>query len=238
MPLFVGTSGFAYPKWKGSFYPEKLPAKQFLRYYAEHFRSVEINNTFYKLPTTAALEAWAAEVPADFRFPLKAPQLITHIKRLKDVAEPVAAFVAVAAALKERLGPLLFQLPPNMKKAVPRLTAVLELVPASFRVAWEFRHPSWFDDDVYTALREHQAALCVAEADDDLEVPLVATAGWGYLRLRREKYTAPALKKWVTRVREQAWADTFVFFKHEDTGTGPRFAKDFLRHAEPPEPGR
>lgn len=231
MTLFAGTSGFAYPKWKGAFYPDKLPAKQFLRFYGERFKAVEINNSFYRLPTAAALEAWAAAVPADFRFALKAPQLVTHVKRLKDVAEPVAAFVLVAEVLKERLGPLLFQTPPNLKKDVPRLKDVLRLVPSPNRVAWEFRHPSWFDDEVYAVLRKHNAALVIADADDDPEVPFVATADWGYLRLRREAYTSPALKKWLTRVQEQAWADTFAFFKHEDTGTGPKFAATFLGHA-------
>lgn len=232
MTLFVGTSGFAYPKWKPSFYPAGLPARQFLRYYGEHFRSVEINNTFYRLPTAAALEAWAADVPADFRFVLKAPQLITHIRRLKDVAEPVAEFVKVSAVLKERLGPLLFQLPPNLKKDMDRLTGLFALMPAGIRVAFEFRHTSWFDAEVYTLLRDHSAALCIADADDDLEVPFEPTAGWGYLRLRREKYTPAALKKWVAKVQEQAWADTFVFFKHEDTGTGPKFATQFLKLAD------
>ena len=228
MTLFVGTSGFAYPKWKGSFYPEKLPAKQFLRFYAEHFRSVEINNTFYALPKASALEAWAAEVPADFRFVLKAPQKVTHIKRLKECGELVAEFVALAAVLKERLGPLLFQLPPNLKKELPRLREFLGLLPAAVRVAFEFRHVSWFDDEVYAALRERNAALCIADAED-LSVPFEPTADWGYLRLRREDYTAAALKKWAKQVREQAWGEAFVFFKHEDTGTGPKFGKQFLK---------
>ena len=232
MTLYVGTSGFSYPKWKPSFYPAELPAKQMLRFYAEHFRTVEMNSTFYRLPTAASVEAWLPHVPAAFRFVLKAPQLITHIRRLNDAADALTAFREVAAVLKDRLGPLFFQLPPNFKKDVPRLRDFFALLPPDLRTAWEFRHPTWFDDEVYALLRQHNAALCIADADDDLEVPYVATADWGYLRLRRESYTTPALKKWVTAVQDQPWTDTFVFFKHEDTGTGPKFATKFLELAE------
>jgi uncharacterized protein YecE (DUF72 family) len=231
MNLFVGTSGYAYPKWKGSFYPDDLPAKQFLRYYGEHFRSVEINNSFYRLPTPSVLEAWANDVPADFQFALKASQRITHIQRLKEVQDSVKAFVKVATALKRRLGPLFFQLPPNLKKDLPRLRELLFHVPPHIRIAFEFRHSSWFDDEVYTLLWECSAALCIADAEDALTVPLVATADWGYLRLRRDHYTPAGLKKWVNLVQEQDWQDTFVFFKHEDTGTGPKFARKFLNLA-------
>jgi uncharacterized protein YecE (DUF72 family) len=185
MKIQVGTSGYSYKEWKGSFYPEKLPDKQMLHYYAERFKTVEINNTFYRMPKAAVLEAWASEVPADFQFVLKASQRITHMQRLKDCDESVSYFLEVAGTLKERLGPLLFQLPPNMKKDVPRLRTFLALLPSSRRSALEFRHASWFDDEVYQLLRDHNVALCIAEAEDDLEVPFMATAGWGYLRLRR-----------------------------------------------------
>lgn len=231
MTLYVGTSGYSYPKWKGSFYPAKLPAKQMLRFYAERFRAVEANNTFYALPKPAALEAWAGDVPAGFRFVLKAPQKITHIQRLRDAGDAVAAFLEVGGALKGRLGPLFFQLPPNFKKDVPRLAAFLDLLPSGCRAAFEFRHPSWFDAEVFGLLRERHVALCVADADDELEVPFVATAGWGYLRLRRAEYDDAALKAWVERVTGQGWGEAFVFFKHEDTGTGPRFAARFLELA-------
>jgi uncharacterized protein YecE (DUF72 family) len=231
MNLYVGTSGYSYKEWKGTFYPRDLPARQMLRYYGEHFRTVEINNTFYRLPAAAALEAWAGEVPAGFRFVLKAPQQITHRQRLKDTGESVSNLLEVAEALKKRLGPLLFQLPPNMKKDGPRLREFLALLPRRRRVAFEFRHPSWFDDEVFGLLRDHQAALCIAEAENDLEVPFVATAGWGYLRLRRLDYGDAELKKWVKRVRKQAWRDAFVFFKHEDEGKGPQLAKRFLELA-------
>jgi uncharacterized protein YecE (DUF72 family) len=228
MKLFVGTSGFAYKEWKGTFYPAGLPAGRMLRHYGEHFRSVEINSTFRGLPAPSVLEGWAGEVPADFKFVLKAPQRITHIKRLKDVDDTVSQLVTVAAALKSRLGPLLFQLPPNFKKDVPRLRDFLALLPARRRAAVEFRHASWFDDEVFAALRDRRAALCVADAGDDLDVPFAATADWGYLRLRRPDYTDADLQSWAERIRAQRWRDVFVFFKHEDEGKGPRFAQRFL----------
>jgi uncharacterized protein YecE (DUF72 family) len=228
MNLYVGTSGYSYKEWKGTFYPKGLPDKQMLRSYGERFRTVEINNTFYRLPKASVLEAWAGEVGADFKFVLKAPQRITHRQRLKDAGDSVSDLLEVAGALKKRLGPLLFQLPPNLKKDVPRLRAFLGWLPAQRRAALEFRHPSWFDEEVLGLLRAHRAALCIAEGEDQLEVPFVATADWGYLRLRRPDYGDAELKTWVKRVRKQKWRDTFVFFKHEDEGKGPRLAKRFL----------
>ena len=227
MKIQVGTSGYSYKEWKGSFYPEKLPDKQMLRYYAERFKTVEINNTFYRMPKAAVLEAWASEVPADFHFVLKASQRITHMQRLKDCDESVSYFLEVAGTLKERLGPSLFQLPPNMKKDVPRLRTFLALLPSSRLSALEFRHASWFDDEVYQLLRDHNVALCIAESEDDLEVPFVATAGWGYLRLRRADYDARALRDWAKRVQDQDWSAAFVFFKHEEEGKGPQLAGRF-----------
>ena len=231
MNLYVGTSGYSYKEWKGTFYPEDLPAKQMLRFYGERFRTVEINNTFYRMPKASVLQAWAGEVPADFQFVLKASQRITHIQRLKDASDSVSYLLEVAGELKERLGPLLFQLPPNLKKDVPRLRDFLALLPSQRRAAFEFRHQSWFDDEVFGLLRDHQAALCIAEAENDLEVPFVATAAWGYLRLRRPDYGDAELKTWVQKVRDQDWREVFVFFKHEDQGTGPRLAKRFLELA-------
>jgi uncharacterized protein YecE (DUF72 family) len=228
MNLYVGTSGYSYKEWKGAFYPKDLPEKQMLRFYSEHFRSVEINNTFYRMPEASVLEAWAREVPTDFRFVIKAPQLITHRKRLKDAGDSVSQLLEVAGALKGRLGPLLFQLPPNMKKDVPQLDAFLASLPGRRRAAFEFRHPSWFDEEVFELLRRHQAALCIADADDDLKVPFVATADWGYLRLRRPDYGDVEIETWVKRVRDHDWQDVFVFFKHEDEGKGPQMAKRFL----------
>jgi uncharacterized protein YecE (DUF72 family) len=231
MNLYVGTSGYSYPKWKGVFYPQKLPVKQMLRFYGEHFRTVEINYTFRRLPAASVLETWAGAVRADFQFVLKAPQQITHVQRLKDASASVARFLDIAGQLKERLGPLLFQLPPTLKKDAPRLRAFLALLPLERRVAFEFRHPSWFDDEVFGLLRAHGAALCLADADDDFTVPVVATAAWGCLRLRRPDYDDTALKTWVKCVRQQGWQGAFVFFKHEDEGKGPQLAKRFLELA-------
>jgi uncharacterized protein YecE (DUF72 family) len=228
MNLYVGTSGYSYKEWKGSFYPEDLPDKQMLRFYGERFRSVEINNTFYRMPKAAVLEAWAADVPADFKFVLKAPQRITHMQRLKDAEDSVSYFMKVTIAIENRLGPLLFQLPPYFHKDAPRLREFLKLLPPDRRAAFEFRHQSWFDPEVFALLRDHQAALCIAEAENDLEIPFESTADWGYLRLRRPDYGDPELKAWSDRVRQQNWKDAFIFFKHEDEGKGPLMAKRFL----------
>jgi len=228
MNVYVGTSGYSYPEWKGSFYPAKMAAKQMLGFYAARFRTVEINNTFYRPPVGSVLEAWAGQVPADFRFVLKAPQEVTHVRRLTGAGELVSSLLEAAGTLKDRLGALLFQLPPNFKKDVPRMRAFLALLPAGCRAAMEFRHPSWFDDQVFALLRDHQTALCVADAGDDLEVPFVATADWGYLRLRRPDYDDAALTAWAARMKAQAWRDCFVFFKHEDAGKGPQMASRLL----------
>jgi uncharacterized protein YecE (DUF72 family) len=228
MRVLAGTSGFSYKEWKGSFYPEDLPAEEMLAYYAAKLPAVEINNTFYRMPKPALLEGWAAQVPADFRFILKASQRITHRKRLKEAGDEVAYFFQTAATLGDRLGPTLVQLPPNLKKDLPRLEAFLGVLPEGARAAFEFRHASWFEDDVYAALRAKGAALCIAE-DEELATPLVATAPWGYLRLRRQDYDDAAVAAWAEKVRGQAWSEAFVFFKHEDAGSGPRLAADFLQ---------
>jgi uncharacterized protein YecE (DUF72 family) len=231
MELYVGTSGYSYPKWKGSFYPKRLPAKQMLSYYSQSFQSVEINYTFSRVPTIAVLETWAGAVPATFQFVLKAPGQITHRKRLKDAGAALSNFLEIARKLKKRLGPLLFQVPPNFQKDVPRLRAFLALLPRGRRVAFEFRHPSWFDSEVFGLLRKRRVALCIADADDDLKVPFVATTDWGYLRLRRPEYDDAALRKWVRQMRKQDWRDAFVFFKHDDVGKGPAMAKRFVELA-------
>ena len=231
MNLYLGTSGYSYKEWKGPFYPEDLPEKQMLRFYGERFRTVEINNTFYRMPKESVLEAWANEVPADFRFVLKAPQRITHMQRLKDAGDSVSYFLRVAGTLNERLGPLLFQLPPFLKKDLPRLREFLALLPRHRRATFEFRHESWFEEEVFALLREHQIALCIAEAEDGVEVPFVSTADWGYLRLRRPDYGDAELKTWAKRVQGQSWRDAFIFFKHEDEGKAPQMAKRFLELA-------
>lgn len=231
MDLYVGTSGYSYKEWKGKFYPEKLPQKQMLPYYGERFRSVEINATFFAVPKTSVLEGWANAVPEGFKFVLKAPKQITHVQGLKDAGDALARLLEGAATLNERGGPLLFQLPPTAKKDVPRLCSFLALLPPRCRAAFEFRHASWFDEEVFGLLREHHAALCLAEADNDLDVPFVATADWGYLRLRRPDYGDAELKTWAKRVRKQNWREAYVFFKHEDEGKGPQMAKRFLELA-------
>jgi uncharacterized protein YecE (DUF72 family) len=241
MNFYVGTSGYSYPKWKGRFYPAKMPAKQMLGFYAGRFRAVEINNTFYRPPVVSVLDAWASQVPADFRFVLKAPQEITHIRRLADVGALVASLLEAAGSLQERLGPLLFQLPPNFKKDASRLRAFLALLPSGCRAGIEFRHPSWFDDEVFGLLRDHQTALCVADAGDDLEVPFEPTADWGYLRLRRPDYDDVDLAAWAARLKAQRWRDCFVFFKHEDTAQGTQLAArllDILAKGLPPKAGQ
>jgi uncharacterized protein YecE (DUF72 family) len=228
MILHVGTSGYSYKEWKGSFYPADLPVTKMLRFYGERFDTVEINYTFQGIPRASVLESWAAAVPVGFQFALKAPMQITHRRRLNDAGEAVAQWFEVAGVLKERLGPMLFQLPPNLAKDVSRLRDFLALLPSGGRAAFEFRHPSWFDDAIFAVLRDHGVALCLAEVEDDLDVPFVATADWGYLRLRRPDYGPRELSSWARRIREQDWRDAFVFFKHEDQGRGPRLAKRFL----------
>ena len=232
MNLYVGTSGYSYKEWKGSFYPVDLPADHMLRCYAKQFNAVEINNTHYRFPRASVLSKWATDVPAGFRFVLKAHKRITHSRRLKEVGDTLTDLLEVTTVLKKRRGPLLFQLPENFRKDVPRLRDFLALLPATTRAAFEFRHESWFDDDVFDALGDHDTALCIAEAEDGVEVPFVSTAKWGYLRLRRPDYRDVDLKKWATRVQQQKWRDAFVFFKHEDEGIGPKLAGRFLKFAE------
>jgi uncharacterized protein YecE (DUF72 family) len=227
MQLYVGTSGFSYKEWKGTFYPSDLPAKRMLSYYGERFPAVEINNTFHRMPKSSVLEAWAAEVPAGFRFVLKAPQRITHLERLKNTSGSLAVLLEVSAALNDRLGPLLFQLPPGMKKDMERLRAFLSELPQGRRAAFEFRNASWFDEEVFGLMRNHGAALCIAEADTGPDIPVVATADWGYLRLRREDYGDAELIAWAERTRAMGWREAFVFFKHEDAGKGPAMAGRF-----------
>jgi uncharacterized protein YecE (DUF72 family) len=235
MNYFVGTSGYAYKEWKGHFYPAELKAADYLRYYASQFRTVEINNTFYRMPTEKLLVGWAEQVPEDFTFVLKASQKLTHRKRLKECGEELQYLVRTSAILGAKLGPTLVQLPPNLKKDLPRLQDFLTLVPPTFRTAFEFRHESWFDEDVYGLLRAHDAALVAAETDpeeSELAVPFVATASWGYLRLRRKAYDEAALAAWAAKITGAGWREAFVFFKHEDEATGPKLAAAFIRRLE------
>lgn len=230
MRVRAGTSGFSYKEWKGTFYPEELPNEEMLAYYARRLPACEINNTFYRMPKREVLSGWAAQTGEDFRFVLKASRRITHQGRLKEVAEPVDFLIRATTALGERLGALLFQLPPHLKKDLDRLRAFLDLIPDDRRAALEFRHPSWFDDDVLETLRAHNAALCVAE-DEEAAAPRAATADWGYLRLRRQDYDDDAIEGWADWTRAQEWGEVYVFFKHEEAGTGPRLALRFMEAA-------
>ena len=220
----IGTSGYSYAEWKGNFYPEKMAAKDMLRFYAERFPTVEINNTFYRMPKEALLQGWAEQVPETFTFVIKASKRITHDKRLKECGELLTYLFGVTSTLGSRLGPLLFQLPPNFKKDVPRLKSFFDEMPEHRRVAVEFRHASWFDDEVYETLRGQRAALCVADTGEEPAAPLVATTDWGYLRLRREDFSDKDLREWARRIREQPWEDAYVFLKHEEEGKGPKLA--------------
>jgi uncharacterized protein YecE (DUF72 family) len=221
MRLSTGTSGFAYKEWKGSFYPERLSDSAMLAYYAARFPAVEMNNTFYRMPPGNVLAQWAEQVPEGFRFVLKASRSITHMRRLNAAsAEPLGRLVANSAVLGDRFGAFLFQMPPNMKRDIERLRDFLAMLPAGWRSAFEFRHESWFTDATYDALREHDAAFVIAHSAET-ETPFEATADWGYLRLRGEKYAPAKLREWAQRVADASWTDAYVFFKHEDAGTGP-----------------
>jgi len=229
MDLYVGTSGYSYKEWKGNFYPEDLPDKEMLQFYGSSLSTVEINNTFYRLPKESVLKSWADQVPPHFRFAVKASQRITHIKRLKEAGDETEYLLRILRVMGPRLGCILFQLPPNFKKDLPRLEQFLKQIPGDTRAAFEFRHASWFDDEVYACLKENSCALCIADADDELDIPIVCTANWGYLRLRREQYSGADLKKWMKQIQIQNWEKAFVFFKHEDAGTGPKLAAQFMK---------
>ena len=221
--IWVGTSGYNYPEWKGTFYPATLRPAAMLGYYAERFSTVEINYSFYRMPTPAMVRAWALATPAAFVVTLKAPRRITHDRRLHDVGDPVALYLEAAAALGAKRGPLFFQLPPTFKKQTERLRDLLALIPHGTRCAFEFRHPSWFADDVYDTLRAHDAALCIADTEAGA-TPDVVTASWGYLRLRDVDYDDTQLAAWGRTVQRTEWKDSYVYFKHEETASGPRLA--------------
>jgi uncharacterized protein YecE (DUF72 family) len=240
MQVLAGTSGYSYKEWKGAFYPEKLPAGAMLRFYGRHFRTVEINNTFYRMPAEAMLSRWSEEVPDGFAFALKAPRRITHEKRLRDAESDVGAFLQRSAALGAKLGPLLFQLPPFLKKDLPRLEDFLRLLPPDPPVAFEFRNVSWHDDAVHAALRARGAMICIADTDEG-ETALASTAACGYLRLRRAHYDDRDLRVWAERIAAQPWTRAYVYFKHEDGALGTRFARRFEElwravHGETPSP--
>jgi uncharacterized protein YecE (DUF72 family) len=226
MSFYVGTSGFSYKEWKGVFYPEKLPEKGRLSFYASQLTAVEINNTFYRMPKREVIRNWASETPDNFRFIIKASRRITHFKRLKETDEQMGYLITNTDVLEDKLGAILFQLPPNMHRDDERLKNFVSLIPDGSPAAIEFRHESWFDDTVFECLRERNIAICHADSEDS-GLPFAVTADWGYLRLRKPRYDVRALKKWARAADEAGWDNCYVFFKHEDEAAGPKMAMKF-----------
>jgi uncharacterized protein YecE (DUF72 family) len=231
MSIWIGTSGYNYPEWKGSFYPETMPAAKMLPYYAERFPTVEINYTFYRAPNEKILEGWNKATPDRFKLTLKAPRRITHDSRLRDCAGPLARFLETAATLGDKLGALLFQLPPNLKKDTVLFDTFLDAFPPRVCAAFEFRHPSWLDEEIYTRLRARNLALCVADSEK-LSTPLEVTADYAYFRLRDEGYQPDDIARWAESIREKTadCQEVFVYFKHEEQGKGPEFARLLMQN--------
>jgi len=228
--IWVGTSGYNYPEWKGSFYPSDLAAAKMLPYYAARFPTVEINYTFYRMPNEKLVSGWAGQTPEPYRLTLKAPRRITHDSRLKNTGDLVAGFCRVAASLGPKLGALLFQLPPNFKKDLAVFDAFLADLPPNVCAAFEFRHPSWFDDEVFARLSARNLALCVSDSEK-LSAPVKVTADYAYFRLRDEGYTPDHIARWADTIAKETSAckDVFVYFKHEEEGKGPEFAQLLMR---------
>ncbi len=229
--LIAGASGYSYKEWQGSFYPEKIKPDAMLAWYAERLPTVEINNTFYQMPKAAVLETWSNATPETFRFAIKASRRITHDARLKpeDAAGSLEYLYRNLASLGTKRGPVLFQLPPFLKKDLARLSGFLALLPEGHRAAFEFRNESWFADDVYDALRQAGASLCLSEREDNAPPPLVETAPFGYIRLRLEEYAEDDLKRWAERLMATAWREIYVYFMHEPTA--PTYATSLLQFA-------
>jgi len=227
MEIRVGTSGFSYAPWKGRFYPRDLPAARMLSYYSGIFSTVEINNTFYRMPTPALLTGWLGQVPQTFRFSLKAPQRLTHTRAIAQSSERIPGFLEVAATLGEKLGPILFQFPPFLKKDLEQLKEFLSRVPEGTLAALEFRHESWFDEELYQLLSDRGVALCLAETDKT-SPPEIGIGPFGYFRLRKTEYDDAALRGWQGFLDKQNWGQAYVFFKHEDEARGPEFASKLV----------
>jgi uncharacterized protein YecE (DUF72 family) len=229
--LRAGASGYSFKEWRGTFYPDKIKPEDMLAYYSERLPTVEINNTFYRMPKAAMLESWAATTPEQFKFAIKASRRITHIARMKveSAAEPLGYLYRNLAALGAKRGPVLFQLPPNLKKDLPRLVAFLGMLPTDHSATFEFRNDTWFDDDVYAALNTAGAALCLSEREDNAPPPLVETAPWGYVRLRLETYSDDDLRRWARTLEATSWRDIHVYFMHEPTA--PAYAQALMRFA-------
>jgi uncharacterized protein YecE (DUF72 family) len=227
MKLFVGTSGFGYKEWQGQFYPEKISPKEMLHFYAQRFSTVEINNTFYRQPTEVVLNSWADQVAENFIFAFKAPQIITHFKRLQNVEEETRYLFRTLKILEQRLGPVLFQFPKNFKANRPLLEDFLTLIPASSPCAFEFRSPTWLTADIGDLLRSRDFSVCTPDSDETPAAEIIDTASWGYMRLRRPDYTEIELTRWLERILAQSWEKAFVYFKHEGTAKGPSAASLF-----------
>jgi uncharacterized protein YecE (DUF72 family) len=230
MIALVGTSGFQYTAWRGTFYPEKFPPAKMLSFYAERFLTTEINYTFYRIPSGKTMGVWDSATPELFQFGLKAPQKVTHIAKLRNCEELMGIFQRVILGLGSKLGPVLFQLPPNFKKDAALLNEFLGSLSSGIRVAFEFRHVSWLDDEIFALLRDHKAALCIAETSD-FAIPSVVTTDFGYLRLRREDYKQEDIVRWAKflETQEKIWSHAFVYFKHEDSGIGPQLAAQLIK---------
>ena len=238
MRTWIGTSGYNYPEWKGSFYPEKIPAAKMLSFYAANFATVEINYTFYRVPNEKILSGWSRETPDSFRLTLKAPKRITHIAKLRDCTDLLEYFLRTAATLGPKLGAILFQLPPYFRKDLAILDAFLEQLPARLCAAFEFRHASWMDGEVFERLRSRNLALCVADSEK-FSTPVEITASYGYFRLRDEGYTPQDLQRWAQVIHDSTSAcdDVFIYFKHEEAGKGPQFARLLLQALSAISPG-
>jgi uncharacterized protein YecE (DUF72 family) len=225
--VHTGTSGYAYKEWKGGFYPEKMSPKAMLPFYAERFKAVEINNTFYHMPTESVIKSWAEQVPEDFVFGFKAPQRITHIKRLRNVEQETEYLFTTLSILEQRLGPVLFQFPKNFRADIALLEDFLHLLPSNRDCAFAFRNPNMFGTEFLDLLRENSRGLCLEDADETPIDEIISTANWGYLRLRRTDYTEDDLARWADRILAQQWEKAFVFFKHEEEAIGPKLAMRF-----------
>jgi uncharacterized protein YecE (DUF72 family) len=232
MKIFVGTSGYGYKEWKGKFYPEKISPDEMLRFYSERLGAVEINNTFYRMPKENVLTSWAEQVPDDFVFALKAPQVITHLKRLKNVDTETEYLFRTLSVLEGKLGPVLFQFPKSFHADRTMLEDFLSLIPGNTSCAFEFRSPSWLDADILNLLRGNGCSLCIADVDEDPASEIISTALWGYLRLRRSDYTDADLSQWMKKILSQKWKRAFVFFKHEEEARGPEAAMRFRELAD------
>ncbi|HTY24325.1 MAG TPA: DUF72 domain-containing protein [Desulfomonilaceae bacterium] len=232
MKIFIGTSGYGYKEWKGKFYPEKISPKEMLRFYSERLQTVEINNTFYRMPKESVLLSWADQVPDGFVFAIKAPQAITHRKRLKNVDDEAEYLFKSLSVLDRKLGPVLFQFPKSFRANTSVLEDFLALIPGNVSCAFEFRSPSWHSAEILSLLREKGCSLCTADADEDPTNEIISTASWGYLRLRRSDYTDADLSEWMDRILAQEWERAFIFFKHEDEAKGPEIAMRFRELAD------